>query len=72
MSKRKLSFLVLAMVVVGAMVPVLVGPKPAEAVRTDGTWRSWIPNHPAGCAGYPFDCFVPVDVFTPTGPRPGN
>ena len=68
MSRKKLGLLVLAVMVTVALVPALLTPSVAEAVRTDGSWHSWIPNHPKACVLYPFDCFVSVDVFTPVGP----
>jgi len=56
MSKRKLGFLVLAVMVVGALVPALLAPSPAEAGRI-GTWMVYTPNHPNGCAPMPYDCY---------------
>ena len=68
MSRGRLRFLVLAVMVIVALVPALLTPSVAEAVRTDGSWHAWVPNHPRGCVLYPFDCFVSLDVFTPVGP----
>ena len=64
MSRRKIGFLVLAVMVIGAMVPALLVPSMAEAGRT-GDWMVYTPNHPNGCAPMPFDCYVIRVVGTP-------
>jgi hypothetical protein len=49
MSKRKLGILVIAVMIVGAIVPALI-----QKVG----WMVYTPNHPNGCAPLPFDCYV--------------
>ena len=66
MSRKTLGFLVLVVMVLGAVVPAFLAPSPAEAVRTDGTWMVYTPHHPNGCAPLPYDCFV-IFVY-PQGP----
>lgn len=58
MVKRRLGFLVLAVMVVSALVPALLAPSQAEASRTDLGWFVYTPNHPNGCAPLPWDCYV--------------
>jgi hypothetical protein len=67
MSKKKLGILVLAVMVLGALAPALLIPDVAEADHPGGgTWMVYTPNHPNGCAPYPFDCYV-IFVY-PVGP----
>ena len=61
MSRRKLGFLVLAVMVLGAIVPALLAPSQAEAGRI-GTWMVYTPNHPNGCAPMPWDCYV-INIY---------
>jgi hypothetical protein len=58
MSKRKLGFVVLAIMIVGALVPALLAPRLAEAEVYQMGWMVYTPNHPAGCAPLPYDCWV--------------
>jgi len=58
MSKRSLGFLVLAVMVIGALVPALLAPNVAEAEPHEQGWMVYTPNHPNGCAPLPYDCFV--------------
>jgi hypothetical protein len=59
MSKRKLGILVLAVMVLGAVVPALLVPSMAEAGYSGQyRWMVYTPNHPNGCAPLPFDCMV--------------
>ena len=62
MSRRKLGFLVLAVMVLGAIVPALLAPSEAEAGRRTGTWMVYTPNHPIGCAPLPYDCYV-INIY---------
>ena len=57
MSRKTLGFLVLAVMVLGAVVPALLVPGTAEAGKI-GTWMVYTPNHPNGCAPLPYDCMV--------------
>jgi hypothetical protein len=66
MSRRKVGLLVLAVMVLGAVVPALLAPSPAEAGHPWGTWMVYTPNHPNGCAPMPYDCIV-IFVY-PTSP----
>jgi len=58
MSKRKLGLLVLALMVVGALVPAVLIPTMAEAETIHYGWCVYTPNHPNGCAPIPYDCYV--------------
>jgi hypothetical protein len=58
MSKRKLGFVVLAIMIVGALVPALLAPRLAEAEVYQMGWMVYTPNHPHGCAPLPYDCYV--------------
>ena len=58
MSRRKLGILVLAVMVLGALAPALLAPDVAEAGVQRIGWMVYTPNHPAGCAPMPFDCYV--------------
>jgi hypothetical protein len=59
MSKRKLGFIVIALMVVGAVVPALLAPDIAEAADVyQMGWMVYTPNHPNGCAPLPYDCYV--------------
>ncbi len=58
MSKRKLGFLVLVVMVLGALAPALLAPDVAEAAGGGGQWMVYTPHHPNGCAPLPFDCYV--------------
>ena len=67
MSKRYLGFLVVAVMIVGALVPAFLTPGTAEASKVyQMGWMVFTPNHPNGCAPLPYDCYV-VWVY-PTGP----
>jgi hypothetical protein len=66
MSRKKLGFLVLAVMVLGALAPALLAPDVAEAVERGGQWMVYTPNHPNGCAPLPYDCWV-IWVY-PSGP----
>ncbi len=59
MSKRKLGFIVVALMIVGAIVPAILAPSLAEAefIYALG-WMVYTPNHPNGCAPLPYDCYV--------------
>jgi hypothetical protein len=59
MSKRNVGLFVLAVLVIGALVPAMFAPSLAEAEGTVGNlWMVYTPNHPNGCAPLPYDCFV--------------
>jgi hypothetical protein len=59
MSKRNVGLFVLAVLVIGALVPAMFAPSLAEAEGTAGNlWMVYTPNHPKGCAPLPYDCFV--------------
>ena len=58
MSRRKLGFLVLAVMVIGAIAPAVFTPSPAEAGMHEVGWMVYTPNHPNGCAPLPYDCYV--------------
>jgi hypothetical protein len=58
MSKRKLGLLVIAVMLVGAIVPALIAPSLSEAAVQKVGWMVYTPNHPNGCAPLPFDCYV--------------
>ena len=59
MSKRNVGLFVLAVLVIGALVPAMFAPSLAEAEGTVGNlWMVYTPNHPSGCAPLPYDCFV--------------
>lgn len=64
MVKRRLGFLVLAVMVVSALVPALLAPSQAEAKQIDLGWMVYTPNHPNGCAPMPWDCRV-IQVLEP-------
>ena len=57
MWKKKLGIVVIAVMIVGAIVPALIVPDVAEAASETG-WMVYTPNHPNGCAPLPFDCYV--------------
>ena len=59
MSRRKLGLIVIALMVVGAVVPALLAPDIAEAADVyQMGWMVYTPNHPNGCAPMPWDCRV--------------
>lgn len=59
MSKRKIGLLVLAVMVVGALLPAVLAPVLVEASDTYHIgWMVYTPNHPNGCAPLPYDCYV--------------
>jgi len=58
MSKRSIGFLVIAVMIVGALVPALMAPSLAEAEVHQIGWMVYTPNHPNGCAPLPYDCYV--------------
>ncbi|MBD3853343.1 MAG: hypothetical protein IFJ96_01065 [Acidobacteria bacterium] len=58
MSKRKLGVFVLAIMIIGALVPALLAPSLAEAESIPYGWMVYTPNHPNGCAPLPYDCYV--------------
>ena len=58
MSKRKLGLFVLALLVMGALLPAMFAPSLAEAETRGNLWMVYTPNHPNGCAPLPYDCFV--------------
>jgi hypothetical protein len=58
MSKRTLGLFVLAVLVIGALVPTMFAPSMAEAARPLGQWMVYTPNHPNGCAPLPYDCYM--------------
>ncbi len=62
MKKHWLSVLILAVMALAAVVPAMMAPSQAEAMPIRGTWMVYTPNHPAGCAPMPWDCFV-IDVY---------
>ena len=66
MTKQKLGILVLAVMLVGALLPALLAPGLAEAGGGKMGWFVYTPNHPNGCAPLPFDCYV--IYVTPTSP----
>lgn len=67
MSRKTLGFLVLAVMVLGALAPALLVPSTAEAgYDGDWQWMVYTPHHPNGCAPIPFDCLV-IWVY-PSGP----
>ena len=57
MSKRSIGFLVIAVMIVGALVPALLAPSLAEAEVHQIGWMVYTPNHPNGCAPLPYDCY---------------
>ncbi len=61
MSKRMLGIFVVAIMVIGALVPALLAPSLAEAESIPYGWMVYTPNHPNGCAPLPYDCWV---IFT--------
>jgi hypothetical protein len=58
MSRRKLGFVVIALMIAGALVPALLAPRLAEAEVYQMGWMVYTPNHPHGCAPLPYDCYV--------------
>ena len=58
MSNRKLGLFVLAVLVIGALVPAMFAPTLAQAETQGNLWMVYTPNHPHGCAPLPFDCYV--------------
>jgi hypothetical protein len=58
MSKRTLSLCVLAVLVIGALVPAMFAPSLAEAEVHNVGWMVYTANHPNGCAPLPYDCYV--------------
>jgi len=58
MSRKTLGFLVLAVMVLGALAPALLVPSLAEADVQKVGWMVYTPNHPNGCAPLPYDCYV--------------
>ena len=61
--KRRLSLLVVAVLVLSAFVPAMLAPGVAEARRIQGgSWMVYTPNHPNGCAPMAYDCYV-IDVY---------
>lgn len=58
MSKRKLGIFVVAIMVIGALVPALLVPSLVEAETIHYGYMVYTPNHPYGCAPLPYDCYV--------------
>ncbi|MFV2073713.1 MAG: hypothetical protein ACC742_13825 [Thermoanaerobaculales bacterium] len=55
---RRLSLLVLVVLVLSAFVPAMLAPGVAEAENSENGWMAYIPNHPDACALLPYDCYV--------------
>ena len=55
MLKKKLGIVVIAVMIVGAIVPALIAPGLSEAAVQEVGWMVYTPNHPNGCAPLPFD-----------------
>ena len=59
MSKRKIGFVVVALMIAGAIVPALLVPGLARPrMLYQMGWHVYTPNHPNGCAPLPYDCYV--------------
>jgi hypothetical protein len=58
MLKRKLGFVVIAIMIAGALLPALIAPGVSEAAVQKVGWMVYTPNHPNGCAPLPYDCYV--------------
>jgi len=57
-SKRRLSLLVVLVLVLSAFVPAMLAPGVAEAMNSENGWMVYTPHHPNGCAPFAYDCYV--------------
>jgi hypothetical protein len=58
LKQRRWTFLVVGVWVLALGLTMVMEPAPAEAVYQELGWMVYTPNHPAGCAPLPYDCYV--------------
>lgn len=56
--QRRWTFFVVAVWVLALGLTMVMAPAPGEASADQIGWAVYTPNHPVGCAPYPYDCYV--------------
>lgn len=56
--QRRWTFLVIGAWVLALGLTMVFAPAPVEASVQNIGWMIYTPNHPAGCAPLPYDCYV--------------